>query len=352
MLFLAAGIAVFRVQVPPSEALTLIGSGLTGIGLGATVAPALFVAGFSLPSANLQRVFAIVELLRAVAAFMIAPIFAHLALTVGGSLEAGDRDGALDRPRTRDRGRGARRRALPARRRAPADAGPRPLPRRRRAGVVFAAAARQAPRTAARRGSSRAKAPTERDATHDVRSGPVLFAYDGTELAALAIEEAGRQLEDGRDALIACVWQPADVGFVPVGGQHFDADDAVAVGEAAEATAAHGAALAESRRASAPRVACAKAAPTWKGIVDVAEQHGASLIVIGSHERHGLAGHLAGSVTRDLLAHTALSGPRRAPADGTGEHDGARVGRVSTGVTGAGPSRRPPPVELQIPGAP
>ncbi len=87
--FLAAGIAVFLVQIPPSQAMTLIGSGLTGIGLGASVAPALFVAGFSLPSANLQRVFAIVELLRAVAAFMIAPVFAHLAATVGGSLRAG-----------------------------------------------------------------------------------------------------------------------------------------------------------------------------------------------------------------------------------------------------------------------
>jgi hypothetical protein len=87
--FLAAGIAVFIVQTPPSQALTLLGSGLTGIGLGASVAPALFVAGFSLPSASLQRVFAIVELLRAVAAFMIAPVFAHLAATVGGSLRAG-----------------------------------------------------------------------------------------------------------------------------------------------------------------------------------------------------------------------------------------------------------------------
>jgi predicted MFS family arabinose efflux permease len=89
MVFLAAGIAVFRIDVPSSEAATLVGSGLTGIGLGATVAPALFVAGFSLPSASLQRVFAIVELMRAVAAFMIAPIFAHLAATVGGSLDAG-----------------------------------------------------------------------------------------------------------------------------------------------------------------------------------------------------------------------------------------------------------------------
>jgi len=89
MIVLAAGIAVFRIEVPSSEALTLVGSGLTGLGLGATVAPALFVAGFSLPAANLQRVFAIVELLRAVAAFMIAPIFVHLAATTGGSLAGG-----------------------------------------------------------------------------------------------------------------------------------------------------------------------------------------------------------------------------------------------------------------------
>ena len=89
MVFLAAGIAVFRIKVPSTQALTLIGSGLTGIGVGATVAPALFVAGFSLPSASLQRVFAIVELLRAVAAFMIAPVFAHVAATVGGDPATG-----------------------------------------------------------------------------------------------------------------------------------------------------------------------------------------------------------------------------------------------------------------------
>ncbi len=89
MAFLAAGIAIFRIQLPPTQATTLIGSGVTGIGLGATVAPALFCAGFSLPAANLQRVFAIVELMRAVAAFMIAPIFVHFALTVGGDLKTG-----------------------------------------------------------------------------------------------------------------------------------------------------------------------------------------------------------------------------------------------------------------------
>jgi MFS family permease len=87
--FLAAGIAVFLIHVPATQPTTLIGSGLTGIGLGATVAPALFAAGFSLGAANLQRVFAIVELLRAVAAFMIAPIFAHFAVTVAGNPRTG-----------------------------------------------------------------------------------------------------------------------------------------------------------------------------------------------------------------------------------------------------------------------
>ncbi len=89
MAVLAAGIAIFRISVPSSQAMTLLGSGLTGIGLGATVAPALFVAGFSLPAANLQRVFAIVELFRAVAAFMVAPIFVHFAVATGGGLDAG-----------------------------------------------------------------------------------------------------------------------------------------------------------------------------------------------------------------------------------------------------------------------
>ena len=83
MFVLAAGIVAFALHLPTSQTMTLVGSGLTGLGLGATVAPALFIAGFSVAARNLQRVFAIVELLRAVAAFMVAPIFAHLAATVG-----------------------------------------------------------------------------------------------------------------------------------------------------------------------------------------------------------------------------------------------------------------------------
>ena len=132
--------------------------------------------------------------------------------------------------------------------------------------------------------------------------GPVLFAYDGSELARLAIEVAGRQLAPGRDALVVCVWQPADVGFVPVDEQHFDAQNATEVQAAAEKTAAHGASLAELAgfRAQSRVV---NAAPTWKGVVTTAEEQGVSLIVLGSHRRTGIAGHLAGSVTAAVLAH-------------------------------------------------
>jgi len=46
-------------------------------------------------------------------------------------------------------------------------------------------------------------------------------------------------------------------------------------------------------------------APTWKGIVEVAEEHDGSLVVLGAHRRSGLAGHLLGSVTTAVLAHSA-----------------------------------------------
>jgi nucleotide-binding universal stress UspA family protein len=134
-------------------------------------------------------------------------------------------------------------------------------------------------------------------------TGPVLFAYDGSELAKLAIEEAGRQLAPGRDALILCVWQPSDVGFVPTSERHFDAGAADEVQKAAEDTAAYGASLAEKAGFRAQSLAV-QGAPTWKGIVEVAEERGANLIVLGSHRRSGLSGYLLGSVAAAVAAHS------------------------------------------------
>jgi MFS family permease len=89
-LALAGGIAVVTGIAHGPNALVIVGSALMGVGVGSAVSPALFVAGFSLASAQIQRVFALIELLRAVAAFMVAPVILHLAMTVdGGPQQAG-----------------------------------------------------------------------------------------------------------------------------------------------------------------------------------------------------------------------------------------------------------------------
>jgi len=84
MACLAVGIFVIMGTVPPSAGLALAGSALIGVGVGGSVVPALFLAGFSLRSASIQRVFAILELMRAIAAFMIVPILLHFAISLAG----------------------------------------------------------------------------------------------------------------------------------------------------------------------------------------------------------------------------------------------------------------------------
>jgi nucleotide-binding universal stress UspA family protein len=137
-------------------------------------------------------------------------------------------------------------------------------------------------------------------------SGPVVFAYDGSELAQHAIDEAGRLLEAGGEALVVTVWQPFDVGFVPAAGLQFDAAQIAQVRTAAGQTAAAGAAIAEAAGFRAQSAEIEKS-PTWKGIAELADAHDARLIVLGSHGRSGVAGVLVGSVAGAVAAHSGRS---------------------------------------------
>ena len=136
--------------------------------------------------------------------------------------------------------------------------------------------------------------------------GPVVFSYDGSDLAKLAIEEAGRQLGPGREAIVLTVWRPFVVGFIPPPGVEFDAAASDEVRKAAEETAAHGASMAQAAGFRAQSLAV-KEATTWKGIARVADDHDASLIVLGSHGKSGLTGIFLGSVAGDVAQHSRRS---------------------------------------------
>jgi nucleotide-binding universal stress UspA family protein len=133
-------------------------------------------------------------------------------------------------------------------------------------------------------------------------SRPVLFAYDGSDLAIFAIEQAGSLLATPRTALVVTVWQPFDIGFIPADELAFDAAEVSDVRAAAEATAAAGATHAETAGFRAHGIAV-ESAPTWKGLTDLAEERDVGLIVLGSHGRSGISGVLLGSVAASVTAH-------------------------------------------------
>ncbi|MGK2317939.1 universal stress protein [Gordonia rhizosphera] len=311
MALLAVGILVFQLALPANQPLVMLGAALTGLALGATVAPALFVVGFSLRSNSLQRVFAVIELLRAVAAFMVAPVLAHFALTVATDRSVGTSyalwigfalavAGAVfgvaiyaasgARPSTPDVDR-----FLDGE--EPGWLSPPLLARIRK--VPTSALSGQPKSATARLTHPRLDGPVPG------ASGPICFAYDGSDLADKAITRAAGHFAEDRDAIVVCVWQPADVGFPPTSDLHLDANNAAAVRRAAELTSARGADLAETVGFRARGVAV-EAAPTWQGILTAAEEHRAGVIVIAPHRRAGILGHIQGSVAATVAANSSI----------------------------------------------
>ncbi len=86
----ASGLAI--AVLPAPSPLLGVATGLLGIGVAASVSPALFMAGFSLRSNLLQRVFAMIELMRGVTAFLVAPVLVFLATALAAKPAAGAKD--------------------------------------------------------------------------------------------------------------------------------------------------------------------------------------------------------------------------------------------------------------------
>ena len=132
---------------------------------------------------------------------------------------------------------------------------------------------------------------------------PVLIAYDGSPHAKAAIRQAGRQLANGRRAIVLTVWSPlTNLPFVTAAGLSAVGLDE-SIEKEARKVAEEGARLARSSGFDAEPLA-ERGEPVWGRIVDSAEEHDAGLLVIGSHGRTGIGYVLLGSIAAATARHT------------------------------------------------
>jgi len=130
---------------------------------------------------------------------------------------------------------------------------------------------------------------------------PILICYDGSAGAERGIEAAATLLNDRR-AVVLNVAPPlttaesyAMLGPTP---PDFEELNLASAREYAQAGAD------AARRAGLTAEAYADlAAPTWEGVVDVADEIGAAAIVIGSRGLKGASELLRGSLSHELAEH-------------------------------------------------
>jgi nucleotide-binding universal stress UspA family protein len=130
---------------------------------------------------------------------------------------------------------------------------------------------------------------------------PILIAYDGSDYAKGAIEQAAEQLGNGRRAIVLTVWQPFGAAFVGVGVAPVGLEEGIE--NDARRVAEEGARLAREAGFDA-EPAVERGDPVWQRIVEAADERDAGVVVLGSHGRTGIELVLMGSVAGAVAAHT------------------------------------------------
>jgi nucleotide-binding universal stress UspA family protein len=131
---------------------------------------------------------------------------------------------------------------------------------------------------------------------------PILICYDGSEEAHHAMDPAF-ELLGPRRAIVLDVGPPltgaesmATMGMVPGAVfEELNADDALMRARAGADQAVRAGFAAEARGGIA--------APTWEGIVDVADEIDAAVIVLGSRGLNGFQETFEGSVSHQVAEH-------------------------------------------------
>jgi nucleotide-binding universal stress UspA family protein len=147
--------------------------------------------------------------------------------------------------------------------------------------------------------------------------GPILFCYDGSDNADRAIEVTAGLLGSRRSVVL-------DVGPPLTAAESLAMTSPVVPGAAFEdlntADALTRARAGAERAITAGFDAEARAtigAPTWEGILDVADEIDASVIVLGSRGLSGAREVFLGSVSRDVAEHSTRPVLIVPPARGT-----------------------------------
>ena len=143
----------------------------------------------------------------------------------------------------------------------------------------------------------------------------VLIAYDGSEVSQTAVRQAAA-LFPGQPAVVMTVWEPGMAAMAvgppdALGMSTLPDPETMATvdrvqGEHAATVAANGAELARSLGLAAQPRAVPDDVDVARTLVEVAQELGAGVIVVGSHGISGLRSRLLGSVARKLIEHADL----------------------------------------------
>ena len=134
---------------------------------------------------------------------------------------------------------------------------------------------------------------------------PLLLCYDGSENAKHAIREAAALLAPRR-ALVLTVWQ--DAAAIPslawAGAALPDLEDVFAAArDGAARMAEEGAGIARATGFDAISIVAEAKGPIWVAVEQVAEEHDASAIVMGTRGLSGIKSLLLGSVSSGIVHH-------------------------------------------------
>ena len=146
----------------------------------------------------------------------------------------------------------------------------------------------------------------------NTEDGPTLIAFDGSAAARQAVATAAALLKP-RATLVVTVWEaalaqtavasPPDVAMTPV----IDPAAMLTFDEAlrghADRVAKDGAALARSLGLDAEPLAMADVGNVARTIAEVAREHRAATIVVGSRGLGGLRARLEGSTSKGVVKH-------------------------------------------------